>query len=238
MGNSNIKQHVETAQKTGACQLCKLGLKEVPEDLQSLKKNLRTLDLSSNKLPDLPPWIVQFSVLKGLILANNKLSSLPEEIGSLKKLEVLSLEQNLLTRLPPSIGCLSSLKTLNVSGNRLREFPREVCQLRNLEFINLAGNAITKLPEDMGDLQAVELVLNQNQLSTLPESIAACPRLKVLRLQENCLSVNAFGPRVMRESQISLFDVEGNVFDTKAFHNVDGYDAYMERFTATKKKFN
>jgi hypothetical protein len=29
MGNSQFKQHIETAQKTGACQLSKLGLKEV-----------------------------------------------------------------------------------------------------------------------------------------------------------------------------------------------------------------
>jgi len=29
MGNSNVKQHLETAEKTGALQLSKLGLKEV-----------------------------------------------------------------------------------------------------------------------------------------------------------------------------------------------------------------
>lgn len=29
MGNSNVTQHIETAQKTGVCQLCKVGLKEV-----------------------------------------------------------------------------------------------------------------------------------------------------------------------------------------------------------------
>ena len=29
MGNANYKQHIDTAQKTGACQLKSLGLKEV-----------------------------------------------------------------------------------------------------------------------------------------------------------------------------------------------------------------
>lgn len=31
MGNSNVKQHLDTAEKTGACQLSKSGLKEVSE---------------------------------------------------------------------------------------------------------------------------------------------------------------------------------------------------------------
>lgn len=63
------------------------------------------------------------------------------------------------------------------------------------------------------------------QVSRLPESLADCPRLKVLRLEENCLDVTAFTPRIMRDSQISLFAVEGNVFDMKTFHNVEGYEA-------------
>ena len=61
-------------------------------------------------------------------------------------------------------------------------------------------------------------------MSSLPENLAGCPRLKVLRLEENCLHISAFTPRIMKESQISLFAVEGNVFDMKTFHNVEGYD--------------
>ena len=62
------------------------------------------------------------------------------------------------------------------------------------------------------------------QISTLPESIASWPRLKVLRLEENCLEISALTPRIMKESKIALLAIEGNVFDMKLFNNIDGYD--------------
>ena len=58
----------------------------------------------------------------------------------------------------------------------------------------------------------------------MPESIAEWPRLKVLRLEENCLEISALTPKIMKESKIALFAVEGNVFDMKAFNHIDGYD--------------
>lgn len=55
MGNS-IKLHIESAEKTGACNLSKSGLTEFPNALYRVK-NLRTLDLSENKLPSIPGGI-------------------------------------------------------------------------------------------------------------------------------------------------------------------------------------
>ncbi|CAG2253422.1 Leucine-rich repeat-containing protein 57 [Mytilus edulis] len=220
-GNSPVKQHIDTAQKTGACQLSKLGIKEFPEDLYQLAKNLRTLDLSENKLHGLPQQIGNFTSLKSLILNNNKLESLPAEIGNLKKLETLSLENNHITSVPSSLL-----------------FPADLSKLRQLDALNLSRNGITTIPESVSSCQAIEINLNQNQVSVLPESVAKCPRLKVLRLEENCLEISAFTPQIMKHSQIALLAIEGNVFDFKQFNNLDGYEEYMERFTATKKKFN
>lgn len=49
---------------------------QFPEDLQKLTSNLRTIDLSNNKIELLPPLIGKFSFLKSLALNNNKLSML------------------------------------------------------------------------------------------------------------------------------------------------------------------
>ncbi|XP_063427830.1 leucine-rich repeat-containing protein 57-like [Mytilus trossulus] len=238
MGNSPVKQHIDTAQKTGACQLSKLGIKEFPEDLYQLAKNLRTLDLSENKLHGLPQQIGNFTSLKSLILNNNKLESLPAEIGNLKKLETLSLENNHITSVPSSLCNLTNLRTINLSGNQIKVFPADLSKLRQLDALNLSRNGITTIPESVSSCQAIEINLNQNQVSVLPESVAKCPRLKVLRLEENCLEISAFTPQIMKHSQIALLAIEGNVFDFKQFNNLDGYEEYMERFTATKKKFN
>jgi len=62
------------------------------------------------------------------------------------------------------------------------------------------------------------------QISRLSECIADCPRLKVLRLEENCLALGSFTTRILRDSRISLLAVEGNVFDTKNFQAIEGYD--------------
>lgn len=238
MGNSNIKQHIETAEKTGACQLCKLGLKEFPEDIKKLSKNLRTLDLSENKIPSIPPYIGGFSLMKTLSMNNNRIGSLPEEIGNLKKLETLSLENNMLTSLPVSFKNLSHLRTLSLAGNGFRSFPDVLSDLKSLDAVDLSRNKMSEIPGNVRICQVIELNLNQNQISTLPESIAEWPRLKVLRLEENCLEITALTPKIMKESKIALFAVEGNVFDMKMFTHIDGYDQYMERYTATKKKFN
>ncbi|KAF6351648.1 hypothetical protein mRhiFer1_010152 [Rhinolophus ferrumequinum] len=75
MGNSALRAHVETAQKTGVFQLKDRGLTEFPSELQKLTSNLRTIDLSNNKIESLPPMIIgKFILLKSLSLNNNKLS--------------------------------------------------------------------------------------------------------------------------------------------------------------------
>ena len=67
------------------------------------------------------------------------------------------------------------------------------------------------------------------QLSLLSDSLAACPRLKVLRAQENCLPVKAFTPAILRDSNISLLAIEGNLFEMKPFYDMEGYDAVSLR---------
>lgn len=48
---------------------------QFPSELQKLTSNLRTIDLSNNKIESLPPMIIgKFILLKSLSLNNNKLS--------------------------------------------------------------------------------------------------------------------------------------------------------------------
>lgn len=59
----------------------------------------------------------------------------------------------------------------------------------------------------------------------------------MLRLEENCLELSMLPQSILSDSQISLLAVEGNLFEIKKLRELEGYDKYMERFTATKKKF-
>ncbi|XP_023268180.1 leucine-rich repeat-containing protein 57-like, partial [Seriola lalandi dorsalis] len=98
-------------------------------------------------------------------------------------------------------------------------------------------NQIQNVPEHVSELQAIEINLNQNQISVLSAEVSRCPRLKVLRLEENCLELSSIPLSILSDSQVSLFSVEGNLFEVKKLRDLEGYDKYMERFTATKKKF-
>ncbi|KAL1257590.1 hypothetical protein QQF64_010834 [Cirrhinus molitorella] len=208
-----------------------------PEELQKLTGNLRTVDLSNNKIEVLPAFIGGFQQLKSLTISSNKLTSLPNDIGKLKKLETLILSGNQLKQLPSSLGQLKSLRTLSLSGNHFKEFPNGLGTLRQLDVLDLSKNKIQVVPAEVAELQAIEINLNQNQISTLSPEVSRAPRLKVLRLEENCLELSSIPVSILTDSQVSLLSVEGNLFEVKKLRDLEGYDKYMERFTATKKKF-
>jgi len=238
MGNSQVKKHIEQAHKTGVCNLTESSIVEFPGELLDsvLLKKIRALDLSSNKLPSIPPAVESYEVLKSLILENNKIRCIPDEIGKLTKLEILNISKNLLTELPSTLCHLKSLREMNASENALRKFPTQLGGLRNLCHVNLAHNKITEVPDGISSLEAVEINLDNNQISIISEDISQCSKLKVLRLEENCLDLAAFTPHILKNSKFSTLTVNGNIFDDRKFRNLEGYDVYMERFTATKKK--
>lgn len=235
MGNS-IKPHIQNAGKTGVCTLPNSNLKEFPKELFLIEGVLRTLDLSGNKLTSVPTAISKFEQLKHLTLMNNRIAFLPDSVGNLKKLETLSLGGNHVVRLPETLSQLSNLRNVNLSDNRLAAFPHCFCGLKHLDVLDLSRNRISEVPDFVGDIHATELNLNQNQVSMISESIANCPRLKVLRLEENCLQINSIPTQLLSSSNVSLLAVEGNLFELKDLQEKEGYEMYMERYTATKKK--
>ncbi|CAK8693282.1 leucine-rich repeat-containing protein 57-like [Clavelina lepadiformis] len=237
MGNS-LKSHIEHAEKTGVCQLSSMNLAQFPAELLRLAKNLRMLDVSNNKIPSLPESIGNFSILKSLNLNHNRLQVLCPGLSKLKKLETLTISNNRLVQLPPDIHHCAALRTLVLSGNKLKTFPSQLSRLKHLDMLDLSQNSLSGLPENFQGLHVVELNLNRNQISVLPPSLAQCSRLKVLRFQENCVTLEGVSSTILAHSNVSLLAYDGNLFSQKDFQSIEGYDKYMERFTATKKKFD
>lgn len=62
------------------------------------------------------------------------------------------------------------------------------------------------------------------QISILAPEVSLCPRLKVLRLEENCLELSSIPLSILKDSQVSLFSVEGNLFEVKKLRDLEGYD--------------
>lgn len=236
MGNSAVKRHYETAGKTGVFNLSGRKLREFPKQLYNLSSTLRNLDLSDNQITTIPANIKDFKCLKSITINNNTLTSLPDEIGCLIKLETISFVGNNLQHLPSTISQLVNLKYVHLACNQITEFPISLCVLRHVDLVDLSNNLIEKIPAGIGELRAIELNLNQNRISFVSEQIADCPCLRTLRLEENCLQLASIPKRLLLDSTITLLALEGNLFAMKNFADLDGYDTYMERYTAVKKK--
>ncbi|CAF0783025.1 unnamed protein product [Adineta ricciae] len=241
MGNNNslgggnaLRKHVETATKTGVLQYDNRKLKEVDPSL--CLPGLRTLSLNDNELQTIPSQIGLMVNLKNLSLRNNQLNQLPDCFSQLKKLENIQLGQNQLCTLPTSFANLSGLRQLTLCNNKFTTIPDSLLKLSNLQLLDLSGNQITEIPDQIQTLQVDELNLNDNRITKISDHIRLCPRLKTLRLDRNHLLLDIIPVGLLTDSNLSLLSYEGNRFDEKAFQGKEGYDQYMQRFTANRRK--
>ncbi|XP_077267855.1 leucine-rich repeat-containing protein 57 [Temnothorax americanus] len=236
MGNSAAKRHYETAEKTATLKLSQCKLEKFSRQLRDLAPTLRTLDLSENSFATLPNEIGDFAQLKQLNFSHNRLTALPGTLGALEKLEGLNCAANQIRSIPSSLANLSRLKQVNLSDNQISDFPLMFCGLGHLDVLDLSKNRLTIVPDAAAGLHVIELNLNQNQIATISEKLADCPRLKTLRLEENCLQLSSIPLRLLKDSKVSMLALEGNLFEMKRFADLEGYDTYVERYTAVKKK--
>ncbi|KAL7077029.1 hypothetical protein ACQ4LE_003979 [Meloidogyne hapla] len=232
-----IQKALEQAKKSKTLNLKGTGMKIMSPLIDELSEELRTIDLTSNKLKLLSPSIGNFIMLRQLHIGENRLNELPDELGCLKKLEVLNVSGNYLEKLPDSLSGCSSLSNICISNNRLKEFPIVLTNLIKLELLDLSGNTINGLPNEICNLRAIELNLQKNRLASLnATNLEKCERLKTLRVDENCLAKECFTNNLLTNSQLSLITFDGNLFQERDFQTLAGYENYEKRFTATKKR--
>lgn len=119
-----------------------------------------------------------------------------------------------------------------MSRNQIRSVPAEVSELQSIE-INLNQNQVSLGPGQLAPplpcwLRPCPPTSNPcpppRQISVLSPEVSRCPRLKVLRLEENCLELGSVPLAVLKDSQVSLFSVEGNLFEVKKLRELEGYE--------------
>lgn len=111
-------------------------LKEVPEGV-FLLKNLNALDLSGNKLKALPDRLQELRYMQEFRASRNKLTEVPESFCRLVHLKRLDLSRNGLVGLPPCIAAFTQLVSLDLWDNDLADFPEEMADLKSLRFLDL-----------------------------------------------------------------------------------------------------
>ncbi|HMU77228.1 MAG: leucine-rich repeat domain-containing protein [Bacteroidetes bacterium] len=113
------------------------------------------LDLSKQKLKEIPPQVFELTQLRELNVSRNHLTELPEQIYKLNNLQRLYANNNKLTALPQRIGTLKNLQTLTLDRNRIEVLPPEMGMLHNLEVLSLWDNELSEIPDEIKSLSSV-----------------------------------------------------------------------------------
>ncbi|XP_010184119.1 PREDICTED: leucine-rich repeat and calponin homology domain-containing protein 1, partial [Mesitornis unicolor] len=139
---------------------------------------LQQMDLSKNRLTEVPTELCHFVSLEMLNLYHNCIKIIPDAIVNLQMLTYLNLSRNQLSSLPACL-CGLPLKVLIASNNKLCSLPEEIGQLKQLMELDVSCNEITALPQQIGQLKSLkELNVRRNYLEVLPQELVQLPLVK------------------------------------------------------------
>ena len=161
-----------------ALNLSRSNLTAFPEVLESISGNLEKLNLSFNKIPNLPPTIGSLKKLVYLDASNNLISFIDDRIKNLTNLKTLKLSGNELPVVSSGVAFLSRLTDLSLAKNHLTDVPA-LEHLRNLKTLDLSENPLQaidkqRVPENQVRLPVnLEiLLLRSTELEDMPDSPA------------------------------------------------------------------
>lgn len=183
-------------------------LKAIPSCIYEMG-DLRELNVSFNRITEIPEDIVKIRLLKTLVLVGNGIEAIHDRMHELVHLRQCDLRGNLL-RSVGGLGRISSLIEVSVDHNNLTnvgnpDWPQVTClscvsnaltginvtdYLYSLRRLNVSYSRLVTLPEDlftfMPNLDT--LILNNNELTRLPQSINLLSKLEILCAHSNSLT--------------------------------------------------
>ncbi|XP_054716017.1 DISP complex protein LRCH3-like [Uloborus diversus] len=222
----NIERVLEDAQLRGELKLNSRKLKDFPKiackyDLLDVVK----VDLSKNRLSELPEEVCCYTLLEELDCYNNVIRSVPDAIIKLQSLAYLNLSRNQLTviplvlchlplqvfilrnnrlvSIPEEISLMKCLKDLDVSCNEITIIPPQLGSLSTLQQLNLKRNLLVEIPLEICQLRLISLDVSANRISALPTQLRFMTSLQDLFLDQNPMT---FPPAVLcKRGKIHVF---------------------------------
>lgn len=148
-------------------------------------KGIMRLDLACD-LQEFPREIFDLAdTLEVLNLSGNLLSELPDDLSRLSKLRVLFCSENRFTQLPEVLSSCAHLEMVGFKANNIREVASAAIS-PGLRWLILTDNQISVLPDSIGSCARLQkLMLAGNQLAALPEAMRGCVGLELLRISAN-----------------------------------------------------
>jgi len=171
---------------------------------------IQYLALSQN-LTSFPEQILSLAdSLEILDLSNNQLSSLPDSLVQLNKLKIIFLSNNLFEVLPDVLGQCANLEMIGIKSNKISYIPAQSLPIR-LRWLILTDNQITTLPDSLGERPRLQkLMLAGNRLTALPQTLAQAHNLELLRISANDLT--EFPDHILNLPKLAWLAFSGNPF--------------------------
>ncbi|MCU0354936.1 MAG: hypothetical protein MUD08_14540 [Cytophagales bacterium] len=175
----------------------------------SRNEHLRSLNLASCGLGNVPRQLRRNRALQGVVLNNNRFTAFPKRLCRLRNLETMGFYGNRLSALPRSFRRFKSLKVIDLYHNKFKVFPDVLCQLPSQQVLAFSYNQLEQIPENIGNLtNLTEVYLRGNRLTTLPESMQQLGKTKLLFVSENAFA--AVPPVIFQMRNLEELDVSAN----------------------------
>lgn len=203
----------------GSCELTTFPIPSIP-----YLQNLTNLNLSGNKIVEIPDNIGKLTNLVEMLLGTNLISQVPGSLGDLENLTVLKLGKCKLQEFPAAIARLKNLKELQLSENSISgPVPSYLFRLPNLENLDLSYNKFDSLLD--GELEKCSgeeldeffapmaklsiLTMNDNFFKTIPpHTLSNFPSLSVLQISFN--KIETLPADLGKATSLVMIDIASN----------------------------
>ncbi len=215
--------------------LSDLAVEHVPASFLRCFTQLRWLNMSGNRLSEVPAELRHLSHLTNLSLAGNQIRMTAAglaTLGSLTRLRVLDLNHNPLGAIALQLDTLGRLRELHMRGANLQTVPAQLHRCRLLELADLRDNHIGALPEPL--LEAPEGLRLAVQLSGNPLSNAVRQRMRAAGAVEAAVDEPLLAIATARERWLALVAAPQRGFSEARWDGVqreEGSDAFFRLLT-------
>lgn len=207
------------------------GLTTFPEEIFSLAESLEILDLSHNKLSELPD-LSPLKKLKIAFFSFNLFTEIPDAFKDCKKLYMLGFKANQISGFAENI-LPTSISWLILTDNKLSSLPESIGDLSKLRKFPLAGNALTSLPESMSKCRDLELIrLSANQFTEMPEWLLHLPKLSWLAFSGNPCTPSPIS--ALEDREYELLEMQELLGEGASGQIYKAYDHHAEDEVAVK----
>lgn len=145
-------------------------LKQLPANIANLK-NIGLLDVSNNKLTEMPQLGLEVSPVQ-IYMNHNRITRLPADFCNVDDIEIFSISSNQLVEFPNIFDATSLYQQdeLDFSDNKLTQMPAGFKGV-NAEIINLNDNFFTTFPVEFSETKSNIrfFQMSYNRLDSIPE---------------------------------------------------------------------